>query len=74
MEFICYIPFRLPSDGISQYSMPRVSINFAYFILRWVVHILDGGVEDIGLGGEFRMQFFFVSVKTGRKVANLSQA
>ena len=48
-------------------------IHSAYFILGWVAHILDGGIEDIGFGGEFMMQFFFVSVKTGRKVANLPQ-
>ena len=25
-------------------------IHSAYFILGWVVHILDGGIEDIGFG------------------------
>ena len=65
----------MPELPIFALELPTLTthLNYPLFILRWVVHILDGGIEDIGFGGEFWMQFFFVSVKTGRKVANLLQ-
>ena len=63
----------MPELPIFALELPTLTthLNYPLFILRWVVHILAGGIEDIGFGGEFRMRFFFVSVKTGRKVANL---
>jgi hypothetical protein len=47
----------VPELPIFALELPTLTTHF--FILRWVVHILDGGVEDIGFGCEFRMKIIF---------------
>jgi|GEM_PF-5494841 len=43
-------------------------LNSPNFILRGVVHILDGGIKHIGLRHEFRMQLCIIApIKTPKE-------